>query len=279
MNLGSPPCEVPIDEIVEKFADYLLVDEQLAELTIRKHCSYIKKFLLEVNKPVEMITTNDIRQFLKCTENAKCHYYKVVRVFFGRFLRRKELIETFKVPQNVIKPKIVPTKKELQSFYESLENIKEKTMFLLLASSGLRVHELLELDLKDIDLEKRMILPKSNNSRTKRTWITLFNSEANELLIQYIKEREIKEGRLFSNSQLLKVKIFKHQKNLETRITAKMLREWFACELGRLGVPDRYVDAFCGRVPRSILARHYTDYSPERLKEIYDKAGLKVLAN
>jgi len=40
---------------------------------------------------------------------------------------------------------------------------------------------------------------------------------------------------------------------------------------------DRYVDAFCGRVPRSVLARHYTDFSPERLKRVYDKAGLKVL--
>jgi hypothetical protein len=27
----------------------------------------------------------------------------------------------------------------------------------------------------------------------------------------------------------------------------------------------------------SVLARHYTDYSPERLKAIYDKAELKVL--
>jgi intergrase/recombinase len=60
-------------------------------------------------------------------------------------------------------------------------------------------------------------------------------------------------------------------------ITPQVLREWFCSEMTRLGVPDRYVDAFCGRVPRSILARHYTDYSPERLKEIYDKAGLKVL--
>jgi len=34
-----------------------------------------------------------------------------------------------------------------------------------------------------------------------------------------------------------------------------------------LGVPDRYIDAFCGRVPESIVARHYTDYSPERLIE------------
>jgi hypothetical protein len=47
--------------------------------------------------------------------------------------------------------------------------------------------------------------------------------------------------------------------------------------LGRLNVPDRYVDAFCGRVPQSILARYYTDFSPERLKEIYDQAGPMIL--
>jgi len=33
----------------------------------------------------------------------------------------------------------------------------------------------------------------------------------------------------------------------------------------------------CGGVPRSVLARHYADFSPERLKEIYEKAGLRVL--
>jgi len=52
----------------------------------------------------------------------------------------------------------------------------------------------------------------------------------------------------------------------------------FACEMGRLGVPDRYVDAFCGRVPQSVLARHYTGFSPERLKEIYDQAGLVIFS-
>jgi len=45
-----------------------------------------------------------------------------------------------------------------------------------------------------------------------------------------------------------------------------------------MGVQDRYVDAFCGRTPKSVLARHYSDYSPETLKEIYDEAGLKVLS-
>lgn len=47
--------------------------------------------------------------------------------------------------------------------------------------------------------------------------------------------------------------------------------------MAKLGVQDRYVDAFCGRVPRSILARHYADYSPERLREIYEEANLRLL--
>jgi intergrase/recombinase len=45
----------------------------------------------------------------------------------------------------------------------------------------------------------------------------------------------------------------------------------------RLGVSETYVDAFCGRVPKSVLARHYTDFSPKRLEDIYEKANLDCL--
>ena len=43
------------------------------------------------------------------------------------------------------------------------------------------------------------------------------------------------------------------------------------------GVSDSYIDAFCGRVPKSVLARHYTDFSPEKLEEIYEKANIRIL--
>jgi len=43
------------------------------------------------------------------------------------------------------------------------------------------------------------------------------------------------------------------------------------------GVSDSYVDAFCGRTPKSVLARHYTDYAPEKLEDIYRKTNLKML--
>lgn len=59
-------------------------------------------------------------------------------------------------------------------------------------------------------------------------------------------------------------------------ITPQRLREWFFSEMFSLGVPDRYIDAFCGHVPKSILGRHYTDYSPKRLKQIYEKINPRV---
>jgi len=30
-------------------------------------------------------------------------------------------------------------------------------------------------------------------------------------------------------------------------------------------------------VPGSVLARHYTEYSPEALKEVYEKANVRIL--
>jgi hypothetical protein len=46
--------------------------------------------------------------------------------------------------------------------------------------------------------------------------------------------------------------------------------------MSRCGVDATYIDAYCGRTPPSVLEQHYLDYSPERLKEIYDDAGLTV---
>lgn len=45
-------------------------------------------------------------------------------------------------------------------------------------------------------------------------------------------------------------------------------------EAGSLGQVHRLL---LRGVPRTVLAKHYTDFSPSKLKEVYEKAGLKVL--
>ena len=123
-----------------------------------------------------------------------------------------------------------------------------------------------------------MLLP-NHNSRTKKSYITFYNEETEEALNLWLKIRPERSDRLFPMRTKEKNSIFVETKRKTgLNITPQVLRKWFSVAMGRAGVPDRYVDAFCGRVPRSVLAKHYTDFSPERLKEIYQKANLKVLS-
>ncbi|MGA2240404.1 MAG: hypothetical protein ABSG74_14465 [Candidatus Bathyarchaeia archaeon] len=44
---------------------------------------------------------------------------------------------------------------------------------------------------------------------------------------------------------------------------------------GNKGLPDRYVDALKGRTTKSVLARHYTDFTVDKLKVVYEAAKLR----
>ena len=136
-----------------------------------------------------------------------------------------------------------------------------------MASSGLRISEALTLKPEEIDFENKMIIPNVHNGQTKQSWITFYNSEVN--LREYIPFNiSIKRIQVIFKETAVKIGM---------DISAHTLRSVFAREMSKSGVQDRYIDAFCGRIPQSVLARHYSDYSPEVLKEIYDKANIKIL--
>lgn len=138
------------------------------------------------------------------------------------------------------------------------------------------------MKISDIDLENRCIRAR-HDSLTKRSFCTFWNDEADVLLRKYLKRhgRELSEngGRLFSFSDTSLNRMAEAiQSKVGLRINPRSLRRFFCAEMLSKGVQKVYVNAFCGRVPKSVLARHYTDFSPERLKEVYDKANLKVLS-
>lgn len=140
----------------------------------------------------------------------------------------------------------------------STQQDREKTIFLLLGESGLRINELLHAD-----IDNKMLIPKPHQGSTKHSFISFYRTDIVSIpkisakRVQYIfKQTSIKTG----------VKIYPH-----------LLRSVFVREMSLKGCPSHYIDAFCGRTPQSILSRCYTDYSPETLKEIYTKANIKIL--
>jgi len=171
------------------------------------------------------------------------------------------------------------SKEQLQEFYDAIETPKEKALFLLYATSGLRRQEILSLKSDNIDFEKRMITPNNHLGETKKSWCSFYNEEAEQALNEYFAtKKHSRSKRIFPMQRQEVVELWKSAKEKTgLNITPQKLRQWFCSEMLRVGVSETYVDAFCGRAPRSIIAKHYLDYSPERIKEIYDKANLKVL--
>jgi len=240
----------------------------------------MRKFFRGVKPP---ITTEKIREYLKNLKNNYCiDYYKLalssLKAYFRDFKKLGNLVESFKFPSKPFRPKIIPSKKAIQKFYDARTENRMCAIFMTFATSGLRHGELFSLTVQDVNFQKRMIIPNNHKGTTKKSWITFYNEETEKILNEYLPERPQRGNKLFPiSSRDFKAMWKEASKNSVVHITPKVLRDWFCCEMGELGMQDRYVDAFCGRVPKSVLARHYTDYSPRKLKRIYDRASLMVL--
>jgi integrase len=269
--------------MLERFYDFQIVDLRRAKRTAYEKVWFIRKLLMSIEKNPNEITKEDLRSFLKSLEDYSPAYYKnalmALKVFYRDYMEKPELVESFRFPHQVYKPKHIVSKEDLRRFYEAIESPKEKALFLLYATSGLRRQEILSLTSDDIDFEKRMITPNNHLGETKKSWCSFYNEEAEQELKEYLAtKKQSRSKRMFPMQRHEVVELWKKAKeNTGLNIAPQKLRQWFCSEMMHLGISETYIDAFCGRVPKSVLARHYADFSPEKLLEIYSEASLEVL--
>jgi integrase len=200
-----------------------------------------------------------------------------------RYLGRPEIIFGFrKVPvQYEFNEVDLPSKDQLHKAFSSLENDKLRAIFMLYKDSGLRRTELLQLRKDDLDFSIRLVKSKHHN-RTKNAGITFYTEETEQFLNKYLKTRNDNKPRLIRVDMNVFYRMWIQISKISgTRIRPQILRKWHATTLGENGCPDRYVDIFQGRAPKTVLAKHYTGKDLIRLKEIYEKfsEGLNILDN
>jgi len=263
------------------FHDFLLVDRQKSRRTARDYRALIRRLF----KNVKVVTVESLRAYLKgLKESCSRDYYSVtlsaMKAYFRDYKGLLQLVSTFKFPRKTEKPKVIPSKEDLRRFYEALPTLGLKAYFLLTATGGLRKAEVLGLLVSDVDFKLRMLTPKNHIGATKHSWVTFYNEEAESALMLF---RENMTSKQKASPKLIPIgsrefkrgwKMAKEKTGL--KITSKVLRDWFAEEMGNLGMADRYIDAFQGRTPRTVLALNYTDYSPRKMKQRYEKVNLRV---
>lgn len=179
--------------------------EGCSERTIMYYHSTIDKMLNVVNKKIEFISTDDLRKYLadyKDNNNAsKTTIDNVRRVLSSFFswlededyilknpVRRIRKIKTKKVVKEVI------SDENFEILRDSCSNVRDLAMIELLASTGIRVGELVNLNIDDVLFNERecVVLGKGDSER-----IVYFDAKTKIHLLKYLENRTDNNPALF----------------------------------------------------------------------------------
>ena len=183
-----------------------------------------------------------------------------------------------------LKIKKLPSDGEVMQFFANLPTFEIQVVFLMLYSSGLRIGEILSLRLKNVEFADYSIdATNIHEGQTKHSWFSFFTSQTCDHLENYIQHThgELEQNEdcviesdltLFPVSKRTVQQAFQKTSEITgIEINPHLLRSVFTDKCTKTGIKDKYIDAFCGRTSKGVLAKHYTDYSVESLREQYDK--------
>jgi integrase len=262
------------DLSIENYKIFAREKLELEETTIENQRSSIMSFLRHSNGNINKETVKD---YLDSNDSLawKSNHLKALRRYVRDFLKLGNWIEEFDFAKASYKPKMdLPSDTQLSLFCNELP-YQERLIFLLLYNSGLRIGEILGLKLSNIEFKQNMIDASDiHKGRTKSSWYSFFTSHTAGLLQKYLNENELSEAndKIFSMSLRTVQQIFKGtSKKVGVEIYPHLLRTVFTEKCRKAGIKEDYINAFCGRMPKTVLARHYTDYSPSTLRLQYDR--------
>src|SRR3989338_7135420 len=176
-----------------------------SERTSKTYTYCIERFLKFTNKNLDKISKKDVREFLEnLSEKGKSGstmnvYHMAIRFLFEEILDKRIWIDInySKVPEKI---PIILTKDEIQKLFSSIENQKHKLMIELLYSSGMRVSELVNLTVKDLDIENSYGWVRRGKGGKDRLFILAESLKPK--IIRLISEKNLSpENCFFSNNK------------------------------------------------------------------------------
>jgi integrase/recombinase XerD len=168
-----------------------------SERSVTLYVSYLSSFLKEEGiKDPYQITTNSIVKFLEnksYTSISQQNQYIGCLKLFAKYILNKKNIHLSKIerPKSEKKLPQVIDGNHIKSQLSKITNLKHKTILTLTYSVGLRVSEVVNLKIEDID-SKRMII-HIKNAKGKKDRIVPLSQIVLELMREYWKEYKPKE--------------------------------------------------------------------------------------
>ncbi len=286
-------------DYTKQFLNYLKYEMGLSDHTIKNYSIDLREFIeFTNNKNIKKINIDDIRSFLKQLYTLKYSTRSISRKIsslksYFNYLESEEIIKNNQASL-ISNPKI---EKSLPNYlnYKDLEKllnapdltkkqgIKDALILEMLYSSGLRVSELVNIKLKDINFNEKkiLILGKGNKER-----YVYYGNPCEKLLNMYLEKFKPKEY-LFINNKNNKINERTIRKivsdmakkaEVPVHVTPHTLRHTYATHMLNEGADLKSVGDLLGHENLS-TTQIYTHVSNERLRNVFLKAHPRAKKN
>ncbi len=266
--------------------------EQLLKLkayspsTIKTYISEMTSLLaLLKNIPADDLTAGHLKRYLiycyeklKLTENTLHSRINAMKFYYEQVLGREKFFWEIPRPKKpIILPKLL-NEAELAKLFNALSNKKHKAMIFTAYSAGLRVSEIVNLKISDIDSKRMQILVQRAKGKKDR-YVNL-SPILLDILRKYLEEYKPRPGvYLFESEQTLRAypvrtvqQIFSNAKQkagIRKEVGIHSLRHSFATHLLDKGTDIKYIKELLG---------HFNIKTTERYLHVSKKQLVNIIS-
>jgi len=306
--MGRMKAKIPDEALIENFKHDCFI-RGLSSHTIEGYMSSLKLFslflkenkytLLSVdrqilNQYIEHLRKRDIAiKTLKNRFSAFSSFYDYA--VYEKYIKtnivqniRKRYISCYKSDNVHGDRRKIISVKDMSMFIDSIFDIRDKTIALFLAKTGIRRTELLNIDIDDIDLEKMRILLKPTHKRSNR--VVFFDRETLSVFKRWLEIRSLSiengckalfisynTGNRINRSGVYKCFINWAEKcglhnpssnKISDHFTPHCCRHWFTTHLRRAGMSREFIMELRGdRIHDAVDVYNHIDQ--EELRKSY----------
>ncbi len=274
-------------QFLGEYLESIEIEKGLSENTIEAYGRDIENFIEFVeNKTPDDISRADLYDFIKSLRAKNYAPSSITRKIASlkgwfRWLKINEKIlndpsialDAPKIPQKL--PKVISVQ-DIEKIFSSSLSTQESAIFELLYGCGLRVSELVNLEIKNIDLNSKILRCFGKGSKER---IVPIGEKAKTAISKYIELRNLypeneskklfisKNGRPITRQEVY-VLSQKIGKIIDKHISPHVFRHSFATHLLENGADLRVVQELLGHSSVS-TTQLYTHVSKKRLKDVY----------
>lgn len=264
-------------EFLQKLEVELKISKN-SEYTLKNYLHANKQLLDSLNKLPEQINEDDVKLYLsKQFENSSSSsiiiFLSAIKYAFSSLLKN-DITKNIKRPKREKKHPTVLTKDEIKKLIDSLDTQKSRLMVSMMYACGLRVSELINLKIKDLEFDEKIGYVRQGKGKKDRLFnIPKFLSEDLKEQAESQKNKNSEflfsgpKGKLSSRNLQKIVSSAAKRAGIKKDVHCHTLRHSFATHLLESGTDIRKIQELLGH-SNLATTQIYTHISTEELKKI-----------